>query len=448
MKTSIDNMLNEISEDLNQFLKNGNLTSFTKEIDPNLKIDNILKLLRIHFILTATKKNKVGVINFIEQLPQRLRRIKTTVRKESEIIEGEVKGRINWQGTIRLRYNRNPSNKALFVCDKKEKNYDIAENLVLKRLLQIVHNIIYNDLNPAFKERYSWLKDWVGRKELKNVLNQLFLRNVYLKRIDLTENIVTERMINRAAKSRTILYREAAELLTRYNKLMKYDLDASEAKELLRNTFIEPDKAETLFELYWTIKIIKQFIDPKYQLIEPGSDTVATWKTKKNKYKIYHNSVGNFEFKEKVDALSKLLKEKDNYLGRALKVFDRLEKLVGVKSGSLWGGRPDILLEKYDENDNLDSILVGEVKYTQDKGYAIQGLRELLEYLALIKSDGIYIEKYDDLFSEPKKIKGALFLDFMGEDKLDIENDESVFVAMFGDNCLYSQLKKWDDKDI
>ena len=132
--------------------------------------------------------------------------------------------------------------------------------------------------------------------------------------------------------------------------------------------------------------IIKQFPNPTFQLIEPGSDAVATWRANSYKYKIYHDSVGSFEFREKADEISKFLKERDNYLGREVKVLRKLEKLTGIKSDSLWGGRPDILLEKYDENNNLVSILIGEVKYTQDTGYAIQGLKELLEYMALIKS--------------------------------------------------------------
>ena len=125
--------------------------------------------------------------------------------------------------------------------------------------------------------------------------------------------------------------------------------------------------------------------------------------------------------------------------------FEKIEQLTGIKSDSLWGGRPDIVLEKYDENDNLVSILMGEVKYTQDKGYAIQGLKELLEYMALIKSSGIYVEKYKDLFTKPKKLKGGLFLDFMGDDRLEISGDESVFAVMFGeDDVLSTQIQKWD----
>ncbi|MFX0196312.1 MAG: hypothetical protein ACFFCW_09345 [Candidatus Hodarchaeota archaeon] len=446
MKTSTDLMLEEIAGDLNQYLKHGNLRSFAKEIDPNLNIDNIMKLLRIHFVLTTNGDNgKAGVIDFIEKLPQRLRRIKTAVKKETETFEGEVKGKINWQGTLKQRYNQNPGNKALFVCDKREKNYEIAENLVLKRLLQIVHGIVYNELNPAFENKYIWLKGWIGEKELKNVLNQLFLRNVYLRRIELAKHTVTDRMISRATKSRNALYKDAGELLIRYNKLMSYELDPAEAKELLHNTFIAPDKAETLFELYWTIKIIKHFSDPTFQLIEPGRDTVATWRAKNYEYKIYHDSVGSFEFQESAKEISRFLKHKDNYLGREVKILKKIEQLTGVGSNSLWGGRPDIVLEKYDENNNLLSILMGEVKYTQDKGYAIQGLKELLEYMALIKAKGIYIEKYKDLFVSPKKVKGALFVDSMGDDKLYIADDESVFAVMFGEEePLSKQIQKWD----
>ncbi len=102
MKTSADILLEEVADDFNQFLMYGNLSSFTQKIEPNLNIDNLAKLLRIHYVLTMSKDGgRVGVIDFVEQLTERLRRIKTTVKKETERFEGEVKGRINWKHTIR-----------------------------------------------------------------------------------------------------------------------------------------------------------------------------------------------------------------------------------------------------------------------------------------------------------------------------------------------------------
>jgi hypothetical protein len=423
MKVPKENLLNEISDDLNQFLKYGDLSPFTREIDPNLNIDNLNKLLRIHFVLTkGNHVDRSGVIDFVERLPQRLRRIKTTTQKETELFEGKVRGRIAWSDTISERYKKNPKEKKSFICEKKEKKYNIAENLVLKRLLQIIHTIIHSDLKVAFKEQYKWLNEWIDGKELKNTLTRLFLRNVYLKRIDIAKITVTDRMINRAMKSRNVLYREAAELLGRYNKLMAHEIDPSEAKELLRNTFIKPDKADVLFELYWTIKIIKLFRtpeDPKFNLIEPESkNIIAIWEKDGHEYKIYHDSTGSFEFKEKADEIILKLEDKDNFLGRELKVLKTMEQLTGLKTDSLWGGRPDILLEKYDNKKELISIFIGEVKYTQSKDYAIQGLKQLLEYMALIKQKRKYFEPYESLFKGVGKIKGCLFLDYIDKFKL------------------------------
>lgn len=460
MKTSPKIILKEIADDFNQFLKCGELDSYMGKIDPNLKIEDISKLLRIHFVLTTSSNGKIGVINFVDKLPQRIRRIKTTTKKATNIFEGEVKGRINFQKTIKKRYDRDPKDNTLFVCDIKEKDYDIAENLVLKHLLGIIYSIVDEDLKPAFDNKYDWIKEWINKKDLRNILNQLYLKNIYLKRVDLKKNILSERMINRATKSRIALYKEAAELITRYNKLTRYDLDLHEAKELLKNTFIRPKKEETLFELYWTIKIIKQFgsLDKlKFRLIDKGRGPVAIWEMGNYVYKIYHDSFpGHFRLKESAEELSALLKEKEknNYLGREIKVLEKMGELTGSSKNGLWGGRPDILLEKYeklDADEKLVSLFIGEVKFSQDQRYAIQGLKELLEYIAFIrsnyKSEYKYFEDYSNLFEETMKLKGALFLDSENKFKLE-KDDKSVFVIKFKvgqNNLLDKQIKKWDE---
>lgn len=442
MKATCEELLDEIAADLNVYLMSGNiydLTSFSKKIDPSLNIDNIEKLLRIHFVLTQSTDSNVGVIDFIERLSQRLRRVKTTVRREPENLEGEVRGKVRWKDTIMQRCNRNPEDYTLFVCDRSERNYDIPENLVLKSLLQIVHKTIYEDLAIAFENEYEWLKQWSREKELKSTLNNLFLRNVYLKRIDLTNIIVTDRMISRAGNSRLALYRDAASLLSRYRRLMNYELDAAEARDLLTNTFIRPEATSVLFELYWTIKIIKQFEqfgDVKFQLLEPGSRMVALWEDNEYKYSIYHDSTGSFQFSEGTEGLGDMLKDSNNYLGRELKVLSKLEQLVGVPQ-DLWGGRPDIVLEKYTKDNHLVSVLVGEVKYTNNRAYAIQGLKELLEYMALIRDRGAYIEGYDNLFGKLQKVKGCLFIDNITEP---LWGDKEVQVVTFRDNVRINLL--------
>lgn len=440
MKTTKDVLLDEVKEDLSQYLKAGmKLNSFSKKIDPGLNIDEMERLLRIHFVLTGGEEGRVGVIDFIKKLQNRLRRIKTTVEKEKKLFDGEIRGRICWKDTLNKRYSQNPLDNCLFVCTQQERNYDIPENLVLKRLLQITHDIVYRELIIAVEKEYGWVKEWFEEeKKLQKALNHTFLKNVYLRRINLEDVHVTRRMIYRAMNSRQPLYREAATLLSRYQKLMNYELDEREAKELLRNTFIRPEKTEVLFELYWIIKIIESFKKEigfeniRYKIIEPDKNLIAEWSYRDGKYKLYHDSTGNFDFSEKYSELSKKVTDKDNYLGRELKVLEKLEKMTGKQSDSLWGGRPDILLEKYGKKGKLELIFIGEVKYTNNRSYILQGMKELLEYMALIKKDAQYLEKYDNVFDKLEKVKGGLFIDKTSD--IQIKREDNIRIISFDDN--------------
>lgn len=441
MKASQDKLLQEIADKFTQFLQAGNISSFSQKIDAEINIENIEKLLRIHFILTEEDdEHDIGVVNFIKNLPQSIQSLKTTTSKKATLFKGQIKGKIDWMKTVQARNNRNPNDSSIFICNQREKNYDIPENLVLKKLLQIIHGIVFEDIKFAIDNDYQWLQNWVDDKLLKDVLNRIFLKNVYLRRIDLTENRVTRRMVSDTLKSRNKLYRDAAKLLRKYQKLMDYDFERQEARELLNNTFIQPDKMDVLFELYWCIKIINQFDDPQFQLIEPGENIVANWKYNGRQYTLYHDSVGNFEFSEKLDELYEKVSEQSNFISREIKVVKELRELADMGSNSLWGGRPDIVLEEQDENGKYVSVLIGEIKYTDRESYAIQGLRELLEYIALVKKNEEYWIKGKNLFSDLEKIKGILFTDKIQDFGLNNDEDDSLYLLKFGDGTEH--LKK------
>jgi hypothetical protein len=204
-KTTPDKLINEIGDNFNMFLEAGiRVDSFSKKIDPELNINNLTKLLRIHFVLTDE------VIDFVQALPKRVRRIKTTVDKRSQILNGEVRGRIEWDKTIKERFKCNYGSSTLFVCDQTEKNYNISENIVLKRLLSVIHSIVFEELKPAIDKDYKWIGSWTEQKKLKTALKEVFLRNIYIKRITSDDTEITERMIHSASKSRNKLYRDAA----------------------------------------------------------------------------------------------------------------------------------------------------------------------------------------------------------------------------------------------
>ncbi|MCK4615089.1 MAG: hypothetical protein KAU14_09825, partial [Thermoplasmata archaeon] len=106
-------------------------------------------------------------------------------------------------------------------------------------------------------------------------------------------------------------------------------------------------------------------------------------------------------------------------------------------SESLWGGRPDILVEKYHQNCKKPcQVFIGEVKYTTYPSYAAQGLKELLEYMALVKKDTKYFEKSDKVF-KPAKIHGWLFLDKMETDK---PAQGNISVIKFGDDDIKEKI--------
>ncbi len=98
----------------------------------------------------------------------------------------------------------------------------------------------------------------------------------------------------------------------------------------------------------------------------------------------------------------------------------------------MWRGRPDIILEMRSNDQNLIKVLIGEVKYTNDRTYAINGLRELLEYMALIKQGDTYLESVNELFQQHQYVIGCLFTDIIQE--LALKSNTNVKAIQFGEN--------------
>ena len=95
----------------------------------NLNISSINELLRIHFIL------KTDVMEFIKKLTKRIRKIKTSTDKTNRNFRNEVRGRVNWQDTIKERCKHNYADETLFVWEETDKDFNIKENLVLKKIV-------------------------------------------------------------------------------------------------------------------------------------------------------------------------------------------------------------------------------------------------------------------------------------------------------------------------
>lgn len=452
-KTPEDILIDRIADDFQTYLMKGIcLDSFSSKIDPNLRINDVEKLLRIHFVLTEKNDSSPGVIDFIKKLPPRLRKLKTSIKKVNEVHHGQIRGKIDWQDTIKKRSKTNVEYNTTYSCLKSNKNFQIKENLVLKELLSIIYEIVFNDLKPALEkdERYEWLKDWTSKKDrnLKSLLKNVYLKNIYLERVENERVNITKRTINQVKKSRNQLYQEAARLLERYRRLMNFELEKKEAKELMRNTFIHPEKREVLFELYWAFRILNSFENVTYHIIEEGINAIANWSDNNFNYIMYHDSKGSnqLNFLIKFENIEEDIEKTDENgylfrLGEFTKEWGELtEDIFSITSNQhIWSGNPDIIIERYDkETDELDKIFIAEVKDTVNKRYAITGLRELLEYMSLVMENDDYFEKGNQLF-EGEKIKGALFVDNV--EKIDSHNYNFINVIRVSD---YPENKKID----
>jgi hypothetical protein len=435
-KTPEEYLLEEIADDFHTYLRKG--VRFDRVIGsahPDLDIDDMETLLRIHFVLTNSQDSpeQVGVLDFMKKLEERIRRMKTTTTRESIKLRGEVRGHIDWHQTAKTRAREGDPEAPIFVCNLPEENYDIDENLVLKRLLSIIHDIVFSDLKQAIEnpDAYGWVDLWtedeseetaVENEPAVDLLQRIFERNIYLQRIDVDGKDITDRTIEDVKRSRSPFYHEAAVLLDRYRQLMNQQLQSEEACEILNNTIIAPEKTEVLFELYWIFRLLNAFEDIKYRVLTDWGEsqsTIATWTQDGSRFKLSHDSTGEgLTFDERIESESV---EPDGYLYRMNAVLNEWQllsqKFLGSdRRDSLWGGRPDIVLEQFSLNEEdgqrLEQVFVGEVKYSRDIDYIATGLRELLEYMAFVRrdSDGWYVEEPNEVL-ESVSVRGLLFVD-------------------------------------
>lgn len=449
-KTRTEEIVEAISEDFHTYLRKGvQLDSVVGEAHPDLNIADIESLLRVHFVLTTgtDEEESIGVIDFVDQLPDRIRRLKTTTTGRRETVRGEIKGTVDPHETLKRRSQLGRPDEPLFVCLQREEHYEIEENLVLKRLLTVIRDILQEDLKPMLDDPdgYEWLGYWAtpGREQDGEMPHERLLRmyreNIYLQRISVEESDVTARMIESVKRSRSQLYREAATLLDRYRRLMRQQLTDEEAQEVLNNTMIAPEADDTLFELYWIFRLLDTFEEVEFRVIrEQNPSVIASWDDAGYQYTLYHDSTGDHSrFREELDDVPT---DEDGYLLRmheVLRTWQKLSDQLLDRGGTdtLWGGRPDVVLEKAvineDDINALEQVFVGEVKYTTNPDYAATGLRELLEYMAFVRreSDDQYVEETDQIL-ESKDVQGLLFVDQI-ESYSDAEGE--IDIIQFGE---------------
>jgi len=392
-----DALVDATTEELATYLRSGaiNPRALTQSLDyEGLDIDDWDRIKRIHFCLSE------DVHNFISKLPERVRRIKTENQREHVDTQGEVRGSINWSGTLRTWSDSGYADKSRFVCDTPYTEYDIAENRVLKRLLWQVHRTVTTDLRGV---EYDWRRQYWTDDQIDR-FDRLYKQNVHLNRIAPGQQIsVTDQDLTAARRSRLDLYTEAYELLDRYQRLQSDRFDPDITK-LLTETLIIPASTPTLFELFCIFRILRYLNDetPGVRLhpIAGESTALAQLETDDRRIDIFHDQNGAIDFHETLDpTVIPAHPTFKRYQDALVDYTDALRGLTGSDQDPvLYSGRPDIVIEIYDTSspdNDLVAVLLGEVKYSSAAQTFRQGLEELATYQRFAYHDDYLVDDPD-----------------------------------------------------
>ncbi|MEK4566922.1 hypothetical protein MKX54_19770 [Alkalihalobacillus sp. FSL R5-0424] len=418
MSAKEEELLKEVSSYLHGYLKAGTLkiNSFIEKA--HLNIHNLEQLLIIRFLLRNETKD------YVRNLPHLLNRFKTTTVVQTEITEAEIRGQINWPETSKFRMSRNPRDRMHYVTEENQRSYDVIENLVLKELLQTLHDILFEKEYMKGLEEAEWFQDW---QDLKGHLHHALKENVYMLRV--RHKVVSERSLINVQAHRNPLYSGAAQLLLLYRSLLNGNYNQEDIQTILQQTFITPSNQDVLFELYWIVQIVKHNTkNSRLYLIDGTRNKVASWEEDDLSYHLYHDSAGSNQIQFKV-GLDEIRDSNNPYLELTYLAHRETNKLIQsifgkAKNQHVWRGRPDFLIEIYDLKSNeLVKVIIGEIKNTSSVDYAMTGLKELVTYMHLVKNN-----KQEYLYDGDINVLGVLCVDHMSFNQSN-ELDEVKVVA-------------------
>ncbi|SIR88367.1 hypothetical protein SAMN05421858_4317 [Haladaptatus litoreus] len=390
-----DDLLDQLTEDILAYVMHGAFPEreFANAIKPDALDERFTEyelLLDLHFILSPS------VIEFVEQLPQRVRNLQTDTESITRTRRGTIDGKINWSATIKQRYAQNPGDRSVFVCDNRTEDYDTDENLVFKRVVAIIYETL-READEYLQKEYAWVNDrWDAT--LVNHLRRIVEQNVHVRRIRKPKAYEpTDRMVNTASESRHPIYRDAAALLEQRRRL--FEGDREQLETLLTETAITPDDDETLLELFVLFRFIATLeelheTNAQFETIKTGRQEVAQLTNDDGtEIAVYHDNSASKRglsfraFPDDQDDLSRT--EKVHTTG-----FDIANDYFQDRNFQTHTGRPDIIVLEITHPDGEHDYLITEVKNSTNTKTIRQGIKETLEYLAFLQQDDKFV--YDD----------------------------------------------------
>ncbi|MBX0322931.1 hypothetical protein EGH21_07810 [Halomicroarcula sp. F13] len=382
-KTTRETLTERVQTELIAYLKSGRpigQEQLVHALDKTgLQIQDLDRLLRIRFALSEP------VQDYLSELHDRLRRVKTDSTVESEETRGEIRGAIDWGQTIRQRYSEHPGDTSRFVTRSATTEYQLPQNVLMKALLSIIAETARSEL---LEIDYQWRRDRWDDGNIQSFLRH-YNRNVHLNRINAdSDTRVTPKALDQARQSRQPLYYEAYDLYRLYERLLARDFDDDDAGRVLLESLSVPETA-TLFELAVIFELLNAFSEQAevtLRSIERGSDAIAVMADSNWEYRIYHDNTGRLRFHEPVPENNSV-----QYIRQSRRALDRHRDIMDHDTRrSLYSGRPDIVIERYpmDQADGQPNhVILGEIKHTESRSTLSDGIYELMRYFEFAKPD-------------------------------------------------------------
>lgn len=346
-----------------EFIKSSLYRYFFNEAVPNLYVPlkelglsdldlNFLKT--VHFLLSPE------VEALVNELPKLIRNLSHSTQKEVIECRGVVRGRIDWNLTLKKRYSQGFNDPSLFICQPATKMYDLPENQLLKFILWKIRSLtetIGHIIPDELIEQDEWRRwvDIIGSRyfKVKNVSKNIYFQQISLPRL------INPKTLQKAYRHRNQSYDQVAECYELYAKLFISN-DQDVLRKLIESQIFEPLNNDRLFEVYVLIKILNILENYpgklEFGLLRPGTKYTARYTTNNLEICIFYQKMplrffGCSKHKE---------------------IFKYYDPNVSLR-------RPDIMLKFQTDVEKFYRIV--EVKRTKERNYIVDSVYKVLGYL-------------------------------------------------------------------
>ena len=352
-ESNIDVILNEVKEFLQLYLFKGNVSLNDNTIENlfELSHDDLITLKAVHFLLSDK------VRELIKSLPLLVRNLSHSTRKETEVMNGNIRGRIDWAETFKERMNLGFEDKSLFVCNPSSKYYDLEENQLLKYILKRIIFLKRNYLEFIEPENFDLdkideNKDWYTIVNDNFEVSSKILKKVYFN--DISDVKIKSKHLRKCIKNRNLCYHKVFDVYQLYESLFISN-DEKILYQLLNKRIIKTADVDKLYEIYVFFNLIKSLPVERHKLLFSTNDYSTSCFIDNIKITVHYQKTPN-----KLKEISEYLEILENY---------------DIKGSTR---APDVILE-FEKDDETYYRLV-EVKNSSSTNYIRASIYKVMGY--------------------------------------------------------------------